>query len=73
MKEIILIVDIDTILANVTEYDGKYVTDNNAETLLTYMEENIRDWFYENIGTVVEQQVENYIHEVMNPEKEIED
>ena len=69
-KAIILAVDTDMILACITEYGNKYVTENDAETLLNRMEQDIIDWFYENIGTVVENQIEKYIHEVMNPKRE---
>ena len=69
-KEILLTVDKDMILACVTEYDHKYVTENDAEILLSRMEQDICDWFYENVGTAIEESVVKYIHEVMNPGKD---
>ena len=69
-KEILLTVDAEMILACVTEYDNKYVTETDAEVLLDRIEDNVRDWFYENIHTIIEQEVNKHIHEVMNPKKE---
>ena len=69
-KEILLTVDAEMILACITEYDNKYVTETDAEILLDRIEENVRDWFYENIHVIVEQEIDKHIHEVMNPKKE---
>ena len=69
-SKIILSVDKETIFACVTEYDGKFVSDSDAEALLSRIEENVQDWFYENIGTVVEQEIEKHLHEIMNPSRE---
>jgi hypothetical protein len=68
-KEILLTVDSEMILAVVTEYDNKYVTEADAEMLLGRIEEQVRDWFYENIHGIVEQEVDKHIHEVMNPKR----
>ena len=71
-EDILLTVDIEMILDRITEYDHKYVTETDAEVLLSRMEQDIRDWFYENIGTVIDEAIDKHIHEVMNPEKEHE-
>jgi hypothetical protein len=70
--DILLNVDVEMILDRITEYDHKYVTEANAEMLLSLMEQDISDWFYENIGSVLDEAIGKYIHEVMNPEKEYE-
>lgn len=57
------------ILAIVTEYDNKYVTETDAEMLLGRIEEQVRDWFYENIHVIVEQEIDKHIHEVMNSKR----
>jgi len=69
-KEILLTVDAEMILACVTEYDHKYVTETDAEMLLDRIEEQVRDWFYENIGTALDEAINKHIHEVMNPKNE---
>ena len=69
-KEILLSVDAEMILICITEYDNKYVTETDAEVLLGRIEENVRDWFYENVYTIMEEEIDKHIHEVMNPKRE---
>jgi len=38
--------------------------------LLSLIEQDISDWFYENIGTALDEAINKHIHEVMNPKKE---
>ena len=66
-EDILLNVDVEMILDCITEYDHKYVTETNAEMLLSLIEQDINDWFYENIGTALDKAIDKYIHEVMNP------
>jgi len=68
--DILLTVDVEMILDHITEYDHKYVTETDAEVLLSRIEEDIRDWFYENIGTALDKAIDKHIHEVMNPRKD---
>jgi len=68
-KQILLTVDSEMILAVVTEYDNKYVTETDAEMLLGRIEEQVRDWFYENIYGIVEREVDKHIYEIMNPKR----
>lgn len=67
---IVLEVDIDMILANISEYDGRFVGGGDAKNLLILMEQDINDWFYENISTVIENGIDKYIHQVMCPKQE---
>jgi len=69
-NDILLTVDAEMILDHVTEYDHKYVTETDAEMLLSLIEQDISDWFYENIGTALDQAIDKHIHEVMNPRKD---
>lgn len=69
-SEILLTVDTEMIRGYITEYDGKYVTETNARDLLAHMENNIRDWFYENVYTIMEKEIDTHIHEIMNPKTE---
>jgi len=68
--DILLTVDVEMILDRITEYDHKYVTETDAELLLSRIEQDISDWFYENIGTALDEAIDKHIHEVMNPEKD---
>jgi len=68
-KEILLTVDAEMILACVTEYDNKYVTETNAEILLERIEDNVRDWFYENIHGIVEREVDKHPCRPLKPRK----
>jgi len=68
--DILLNVDVEMILDRITEYDHKYVTEDNAEMLLSLMEQDISDWFYENVGSALDEAIGKYIHEVMNPKAE---
>ena len=68
--DILLSVDVEMILDRITEYDHKYVTETDAETLLSRIEQDISDWFYENIGTALDEAIDKHIHEVMNPRKD---
>jgi len=68
--DILLTVDVEMILDRITEYDHKYVTETDAEVLLSRIEQDISDWFYENIGTALDEAIDKHIHEVMNPEKD---
>jgi hypothetical protein len=68
--DILLTVDVEMILDRITEYDHKYVTETDAEVLLSRIEQDISDWFNENIGTAIDEAIAKHIHEVMNPKKE---
>jgi len=69
-EDILLNVDVEMILDRITEYDHKYVTETDAEMLLSLIEQDISDWFYENIGTALDEAINKHIHEVMNPKRE---
>jgi hypothetical protein len=69
-EDILLTVDVEMILDRITEYNHKYVTETDAEMLLSLMEQDISDWFYENIGTAIDEAINKHIHEVMNPKRE---
>jgi hypothetical protein len=69
-EDILLNVDVEMILDRITEYDHKYVTETDAEMLLSLIEQDISDWFYENIGTALDEAIIKHIHKVMNPKKE---
>ena len=69
-EDILLNVDVEMILDRITEYDHKYVTETDAEMLLSLIEQDISDWFYENIGTALDKAIIKHIHIVMNPKKE---
>jgi len=69
-EDILLNVDVEMILDRITEYDHKYVTETDAEILLSRIEQDISDWFYENIGTALDEAIDKHIHEVMNPRKD---
>jgi hypothetical protein len=63
-------IEVEDILAQVSEYNNHFVTENDAEQLLYAMEQNLNDWFYENVGSVIRTGIEDNIHDVMNPKKE---
>ena len=69
-EDILLNVDVEMILDRITEYDHKHVTETDAEMLLSLIEQDISDWFYENIGTALDEAINKHIHEVMNRERE---
>jgi hypothetical protein len=69
-EDILLNVDVEMILDRITEYDHKYVTETDAEMLLSLIEQDISDWFYENIGAALDEAIDKHIHKVMNQEKE---
>jgi len=69
-EDILLNVDVEMILDRITEYDHKHVTETDAEMLLSLIEQDISDWFYENIGTALDEAINKHIHEVMNRKRE---
>ena len=69
-ENILLAVDVEMVTDRITEYDYKYVTETDAEVLLSLMEQDIRDWFYENVGTAIDKAIDKYIYEVVNTKRE---
>lgn len=67
--KLLFTIEVDDILAQVSEYNNRFVTENDAEQLLYAIEQNLNDWFYENVGTVIRTGIEDNIDAVMNPEK----